>query len=64
MSEIKGGCYDRFCDQILRSPKISLKMKLNLINGFQSQRPVTIICSNKNGEMALSVKIVAISNTG
>jgi hypothetical protein len=39
-------------------------MKLNLINGFQTQRPVTIICSNKDGQMALSVKNVAISNTG
>jgi hypothetical protein len=39
-------------------------MKLSLINGFQTQRLVTIICSNKNGQRALSVKNVAIANTG
>jgi hypothetical protein len=39
-------------------------MKLNLISGFQTQRHVTIICSDKNGQMALSVKNVAIVNTG
>jgi hypothetical protein len=39
-------------------------MKLILINGFQGQRPVTIICLNKNGPMVLSVANVAMVNTG
>jgi hypothetical protein len=39
-------------------------MKLNLINGFQTQRLVTIICLNKNGQTVSSVKNAAIPNTG
>jgi hypothetical protein len=39
-------------------------MKLNLINGFQTQWPVTNIYSTKNGQMALAVTNVATANIG
>jgi hypothetical protein len=34
------------------------------MHAFQIQKRVTSTCSNKNGQMALSVKGAAIKNTG
>jgi hypothetical protein len=39
-------------------------MKLNLINAFKTQLPVTNIYSNKNGQGVLAVTNVATLNTG
>ena len=40
------------------------KNEIEFDQRFSNPKTVTIICSNKNGQMDLSVKNVAIPNTG
>ena len=40
------------------------KNEIEFDQRFSNSRPVTIICSNKSGQMVLSVKNVVIANTG